>query len=224
MKSTVIAIDGPAASGKSSVARGLAERIAFYYVNSGAMYRALTWHVLHQGADPADPIAVAHIAESARIVTGFENAVAFIEIDGFRPTTQLHEQPVNRAVSAVSTVPAVRDRLVAEFRNLAAAHAVVVEGRDIGSIVFPDAAFKFYLDAPQSIRERRRAAQGQADEIATRDRIDSSRRTAPLVIARDALVIDTSELDLAGVIGAIYDHLSNAGLFANDPAPVRATS
>lgn len=218
MKPTVIAIDGPAASGKSSVARGLAEQIGFFYVNSGVMYRAITWHVLRVGVDPAATASVAQATAVADIVTGFDGRVAFIEIDGFRLSTQLHDEPVNRSVSAVSTVPTVRDRLVAEFRFLATRHNVVVEGRDIGSVVFPDAPFKFYLDAPASIRQRRRTAQGQTDEIATRDHLDSSRHTAPLVIARDACVIDTSELDLGGVIEVIHGHLAAAGLFSNEPA------
>lgn len=222
MKQTVIAIDGPAASGKSSVARGLAERLGFDYVNSGMMYRAVTWHILNQGIDPADANSVAHAAASAGIVTGYDGPFAYIQIDGFRPGPQLHEESINRSVSAVSTVPLVRERLVREIRALAREHDVVVEGRDIGSVVFPSTPYKFYLDAPQSIRQSRRAAQGQADEIASRDRIDSSRRTAPLIIAPDAAVIDTSALDLDGVIDAILSKLAAAGCHPAPSSPARS--
>ncbi|MGC1481501.1 MAG: (d)CMP kinase [Chthoniobacterales bacterium] len=220
----VIAIDGPAASGKSSVARGLAAAFGFSYINSGAMYRAFTWHVLNRGIDPADSEAVATAAKEARIETGFEDGRSTIDIDGFRPIDQLRDESVNRAVSAVSAVEAVRDRLVEAFRVLASRHNVIIEGRDIGSVVFPDTPYKFYLDAPADIRQRRRAAEGQHDEVASRDHLDSSRRTAPLVVAPDAIVVDTSCLDLAGVIEEVSRHLVAMGLspqgsaFA-DPGP-----
>ena len=208
----VIAIDGPAASGKSSVARALGRALGFAYVNTGAMYRAATWHVLRSGVDPQATAAVAAVLVNARLRTGFEGRRSFIEIDGIRPYEQLRDESVNRAVSAVSSVPEVRARLVAEFRALAAAGDCVVEGRDIGSIVFPDTAYKFYLDASPEVRQSRRNAQGQRDEVAARDRVDSSRHTAPLTIARDATVIDTSELDLDEVIGAVQHALAAKGL------------
>ncbi len=212
MTHVVIAIDGPAASGKSSVARGVSQRFGFSYINSGAMYRALTWHVLHRGIDPSDSAAVAEVANQARIEAGFEDGRSTIQIDGFRPIDQLREERVNRAVSAVSAVEAVRDQLVRVFRDLAANHDVIIEGRDIGSVVFPDTPYKFYLDAPANVRQQRRAAEGQRDEIASRDRLDSSRRTAPLVIAPDAFVIDTSRHDLEGVIAEVSQHLLDVGL------------
>ena len=209
---TVIAIDGPAASGKSSVARGLAEQLGFFYINTGAMYRAATWHVLRVGANPQSVVAVAQAITGATIRTGFESRRSFIDIDGIRPYEQLRDEAVNRAVSAVSSVPEVRERLVAEFRKLASEGDSVVEGRDIGSVVFPDTPWKFYLDASPEVRQSRRNAQGQRDEVAARDRIDSSRHTAPLTIARDAAVIDTENLDLEEVIGTIQHSLSARGL------------
>jgi cytidylate kinase len=212
MNPVVIAIDGPAASGKSSVARGLGERFGFSYINSGAMYRALTWFVLDRGIDPADAIAVAQAVTTVRIDTGFERGRSTIEIDGFRPIDQLRTKSVNRAVSAVSAVEPVRDRLVQVFRDLATRCDVIIEGRDIGSVVFPDTPYKFYLDAPSLVRQQRRTAEGEQDEIASRDQHDSSRRTAPLVIAPDAVVIDTSHHDLAGVIGAVAANLLARGL------------
>jgi len=215
---TIIAIDGPAASGKSSVARGLAERLGFNYINTGATYRALTWHVLRSGVNPEIATAVAALIANADIRTGFENRHSFIEVGGIRPFEQLREEAVNRAVSAVSCVPAVRDRLVAEFRALATLGDCIVEGRDIGSVVFPDTPYKFYLDANPEVRQSRRNAQGQRDEVAARDRIDSSRHTAPLTIARDAMVIDTSDLDLDEVIGAVQHSLAARGLPACENA------
>jgi cytidylate kinase len=209
---TVIAIDGPAASGKSSVARGLAQQLGFSFINTGAMYRAATWHVLRSGADPNSPASVTETIASADIRTGFENGFSFIEIGGFRPHDELRGETVNRAVSAVSSVPALRERLVDEFRALARSNDSVVEGRDIGSVVFPDTPYKFYLDASPEVRQRRRNAQGQMDEIAVRDRVDSSRHTAPLTIAPDATVIDTTPLDLDEVIAVIHDALIAKGL------------
>ncbi len=211
---TVIAIDGPAASGKSSVARGLARQLGFSFINTGAMYRAATWHVLRLQIDPQSAVAVAEASAHADFRTGFENRHSFIEIGGFRPHDELRHENVNRAVSAVSSVPAVRERLVQEFRNLAASVDCVVEGRDIGSIVFPETPFKFYLDATPEIRQTRRNAQGQRDEIAARDRIDSSRHTAPLTIAKDAVVIDTTRLDLDEVIAVVHQALLAKGLSA----------
>ncbi len=212
MNPVVIAIDGPAASGKSSVARGLGERFGFSYINSGAMYRAVTWFVLSRDIDPADTAAVGAAVTSVRIETGFEQGRSTIEIDGFRPIEQLRAPSVNRAVSAISAVESVRDRLVQVFRDLATRADVIIEGRDIGSIVFPDTPYKFYLDAPSHVRQQRRAAEGEQDEIASRDQHDSSRRTAPLVIAPDAVVIDTSHHDLAGVIGEVAANLLSRGL------------
>lgn len=209
---TVIAIDGPAASGKSSVARGLAHQLGYSFINTGAMYRAATWHVLRVGIDPHSSAAVTEAFEHAALRTGFENRHSFIEIEGFRPHEELRQENVNRAVSAVSSVPAVRARLVEQFRALARLVDCVVEGRDIGSVVFPETPFKFYLDASPEIRQSRRNAEGQSDEIAARDRLDSSRHTAPLTIANDATVIDTSRLDLDEVISAVHEVLIAKGL------------
>lgn len=211
MSRIVIAIDGPAASGKSSVAKGLAERLGIFYVNSGAMYRAATWHILHSGIDPSDANQVTAAILAADVQTGFESGRSVISIDGFRPTEELRDPRVNRSVSAVSAVPDVRERLVREFHRLAREYDCVVEGRDIGSVVFPSTPYKFYLDASPEERQRRRAAEGQSDEISARDRSDSSRHTAPLTIATDATVIDTTHMDLGEVIAAIHADLAARG-------------
>jgi cytidylate kinase len=208
----VIAIDGPAASGKSSVAHALAQRLRFSYVNSGAMYRAVTWHVLQRGVDAHQTAAVAAAVEQASIVCDLVDNQSRILIDNQDPTPHLRDDDVNRAVSLVSSVPRVREILVARMREYANKDNVVMEGRDIGSVVFPETPFKFYIDAHPEVRVKRRLAEGQRDEIAARDRVDSSRAASPLVIAPDAAVIDTSALTIDGVVDQIIQRLSAKGL------------
>jgi cytidylate kinase len=208
----VIAIDGPAASGKSSVARELARRLGFVYVNSGAMYRAITWHILEHGIDPDDGERIAAAADAASIVCEIANKQSRILIGNVDPTAHLRDNHVNNAVSQVSTVPQVRKILTEKMRNYTRDHDLVVEGRDIGSVVFPDTPYKFYVDASPEVRLRRRAAEGQHDEIASRDRVDSSRRASPLIISEDAHVIDSSNLTIEGVVGEIIGRLRLKGL------------
>src|SRR5438105_9548340 len=208
----VIAIDGPDASGKSSVARELAQRLGFLHVNSGAMYRAITWHVLQHGVNPDDGARIAQTVESARITCGLENNQSRILIDDVDPTDHLRDDRVNEGVSRVSSVPRVREILVAKMRSYARHHDLVMEGRDIGSVVFPDTAYKFYVDASPEVRLRRRAAQGQRDEITMRDHADSSRPVSPLVVAKDACIIDTSHLTIEQVVNEIIGRLEQNGL------------
>ncbi len=211
----VIAIDGPAASGKSSVARTLARRLGFAYVNSGAFYRAATWFVLERGVDPGEAAAVAAVFAGARIETGLGGGSgneSFIRLDGREPDEPaLRAAVVNGGVSAVASVPAVREALTARLREIAVAapRGTVMEGRDIGSSVFPQTPYKFYIDASPEVRAQRRSAQpgGGPDEIAARDRVDSTRRASPLVIADDAHVIDSSRLTIDGVVGEIIGRL-----------------
>jgi cytidylate kinase len=211
----VIAIDGPAASGKSSVARELARRLNFIYVNSGAMYRAVTWYVLERGVSPDDSAGIARLVESATISTEFQNNELRIRIDDVDPTESLREDRVNNAVSRVSAVPRVRQILVEKMRDYARQHDLVIEGRDIGSVVFPETPFKFYIDASPEVRSRRRAAQGEQDAITVRDYADSSRATSPLVVAKDAEVIDTSHLTIDGVVDEILARLRRKGLIVD---------
>jgi cytidylate kinase len=208
----VIAIDGPAASGKSSVARELARRLGFAYVNSGAMYRAATWHVLEHGIDPNNPEAVARLIESAPFICDLEANQSRITIAGIDPANFLRDDRVNDGVSLVSSVPRVREILVKMMHDYATNYDVVMEGRDIGSVVFPDTPYKFYIDASPEIRLQRRAAQGQRDQIAARDRADSSRHASPLIIAEDAHVIDSSNLTIDGVVGEIIGQLKRKGM------------
>jgi cytidylate kinase len=207
----VIAIDGPAASGKSSVARELARRVGFVYVNSGAMYRAVTWHVLDRGIDPADRRAVAELAGSMRMDCDLDGDESRILIDGADPSSHLRDVRVNEGVSLVSSVPRVREVLVEKMRAYAIDRDVVMEGRDIGSVVFPHTPYKFYIDASPEIRSQRRAAQGQTDRIAARDQADSSRSASPLTIAPDAVVIDSSTLTIEGVVSHIIERLRAKG-------------
>ena len=208
----IIAIDGPAASGKSSVALALAQRLGFSYVNSGALYRALTWHVLQRSVDVHQPAAVVAAVEQSKIACELVDNKSRILINDQDPTSHLREDNVNRAVSIVSSIPRVRQILVPRMRECAKADNVVMEGRDIGSVVFPETPFKFYIDASPEVRVQRRRAEGQRDEIAARDRADSSRAASPLVVAPDAEVIDTSTLTIEGVVNEIMCRLKQKGL------------
>jgi CMP/dCMP kinase len=202
----VIAIDGPAASGKSSVSRELARRLNFVYVNSGAMYRAVTWTVLDHGIDPDDKVAIVKFISSSRLGGKFVDGEFHLLINDVDLTPHLHEDRVNAEVSRVSAVPEVRKLLVQRMRDYAK-HDLVIEGRDIGSVVFPDTPYKFYIDASPEVRAQRRAAQGLRDEIAQRDRADSSRAASPLIVANDAEVIDTSKLTVDQVVDEIMKRL-----------------
>lgn len=208
----VVAIDGPAASGKSSVARALAKRLEFAHVNSGAIYRAIAWLVYERGAEPANAQSVMREIESSRFEFGLRNKESFILIDGVNPETHLKDQSVNRTVSVISSIPEVRTFLLNRLRTYTALDDVVMEGRDIGSTVFPETPYKFYIDASPDVRAQRRAAQGLDDDLAYRDKIDSSRRASPLTIAEDAHVIDSSHLTIDGVVGEIIGRLKIKGL------------
>ncbi len=205
----VIAIDGPAASGKSSVARQLARRLDFAYVNSGAMYRAVTWSVLNAGIDPADKDRIAELIAHLSLGGMLKDRELHLLIDNVDLSEHLHEDRVNSEVSRVSTVPEVRQVLVQRMRDYTRKHDLVVEGRDIGSVVFSDTPYKFYIDASPEVRAQRRAAQGHRDEIARRDQADSSRATSPLVVAKDAEVIDTSNLTVEQVVDEIVKRLGD---------------
>lgn len=211
----VVAIDGPAASGKSSVARQLAKEIGFNYVNSGAMYRAATWHALRNAIPSGDSNAVVRLLETSRIDCNLEDGSSRILINGVDPAEHLHDDQVNDNVSLVSSFPGVRQLLVAKMRACTNDRDVVMEGRDIGSVVFPGTPYKFYIDASPEVRLRRRIAQGHRDQIAARDRADSSRSASPLVIAPDAHVIDSSDLTIEDVVREIIGRLKMKGMRFN---------
>jgi cytidylate kinase len=209
---TIVAIDGPAASGKSSVARELARRLGFVYVNSGAMYRAITWLALEHGISLGDHTAIVELAENAPLRSTLRDHDSILLIGDVDPEPFLHQDRVNENVSLVSSVPRVREILVDHLRRYALTNDLVMEGRDIGSVVFPETPYKFYIDASPDIRLRRREAQGLRDRITARDKADSSRRASPLIIADDAHVIDSSSLTIDGVVGEIIGRLKLKGL------------
>ena len=209
-----VTLDGPSGTGKSSVARGVAARLGAAYLDTGAMYRAATVAVLDAGADPDDADAVARAVAAARIEVGTEADAEVVLVDGVDVASRIRGAEVTRAVSAVSAVPAVRRQLVDQQRALVAgAGAVVVEGRDIGTVVLPDATLKIYLTAAPEARARRRAAQlGISEEsgiaelaadLRRRDDFDSSRADSPLRPAADAIVVDSTDLDQQGVVDRV---------------------
>jgi cytidylate kinase len=211
---TVIAIDGPAGSGKSTVARALAARLGLGYLDTGAMYRAVTWAVLRDELDPRAADDVAALAERTDLAIGER-----VLVDGTDVTAPIRGPEVSGAVSIVAANPGVRRVLVARQRAWVAEHGGgVVEGRDIGTVVFPDAVLKLYLTARPEIRAARRAMElGEADEatiaqwaanLAERDRLDSTRADSPLREASDALVVDTSDRGVAEIVEDIAGRLS----------------
>jgi cytidylate kinase len=217
---SVVAIDGPAASGKSTVARSLARRLGFSYVNSGALYRAVAWLACEQNIPLNDPSAVYTRIRGSNFELKLHNKELFVRIDGIDPAPHLRDEEVTKSVSPVSAIPEVRQFLMAHLREFLALDNLVMEGRDIGSMVFPETPYKFYIDASLEVRAHRRAAQGHTDDLYFRDRVDSSRRTSPLIIAEDAHVIDSSSLTIDGVVGEIIGRLKIQGL----PAALRLES
>ena len=200
----IIAIDGPAASGKSTVAKRVAAELGCVFVNSGGMYRAFTWLVLQKGIVAEDTPSVLDLLAATDFACGEENGVGTITIGETRMTSsEMASTEVNANVSVIASIPEVRERLVAEQRRYAERNGVVMEGRDIGSVVFPGTPFKFYIDASPEVREQRRRSEGITDSIAKRDRIDSSRKASPLVIPKDALVVDSSDLSADEVVETV---------------------
>ena len=178
-----IAIDGPAASGKSTLARLLAKKLGLIMVNSGAMYRAITWKILRENINPHDTPAVIGLLARIEIRCGHDGILSTITIDGIAPGDELRGADVNANVSAISAIPEVRNKLIALQRGYLEHSSIVMEGRDIGSVVFPDTPFKIYVDADEEVRAARRGDEGLVDSIAKRDAADSKRTTAPLIVA-----------------------------------------
>lgn len=209
MSALVVAIDGPSGSGKSSTSRGVAARLGLRYLDTGAMFRAVTWWMLSHDVDLTDPDAIAARATEPVIESGTDPHDPTILVDGEDASLAIRSDEVNAAVSPVSAVPAVRTRLLELQRAIIGAGGIVVEGRDIGSVVAPDAAVKLYLSADPEARAVRRAAEAGGDVVATqesllaRDRIDSGRITAPLTMADGAVHIDTTPYTLDEVISQV---------------------
>jgi cytidylate kinase len=207
----VIALDGPSGTGKSTVARGLARRLGFRYLDTGAMYRAITWAVLREGVDPEDADAVAELAARTQVTVTTDPDGQHVTVDGQPVDRKIRSQAVTTAVSPVSAVPAVRALLVAAQRELIGPGAVVVEGRDIGTVVAPDAPLKIFLTASTDARATRRSLQDGTDQLGTaadldrRDTYDSSRAHSPLRAAADAVHVDTTTMGIDEVIQHLVD-------------------
>ncbi|BBY42611.1 cytidylate kinase [Mycolicibacterium celeriflavum] len=212
MTDLMVAVDGPAGTGKSTVSRGLARALRARYLDTGAMYRIVTLAALRAGVDLADADAVAATAAAAELAVGYDPDEDCSYLDGEDVSTEIRGDAVTKAVSAVSAVPAVRTRLVDVQRALAAGEgSVVVEGRDIGTVVLPDADVKIFLTASAEVRARRRNEQNKAAGLADdyeavladvkrRDHLDSTRAVSPLRPADDAVVVDTSAMTQPEVI------------------------
>ncbi|GAB2467494.1 (d)CMP kinase [Jatrophihabitans fulvus] len=207
----VVALDGPSGTGKSTVARRLAQRLGARYLDTGAMYRAATVAALRAGVPLDDAVAIAQVVEAARIDISTDPQQASVRLDGDAVDTEIRSGETTAAVSAVSAVPSVRAQLVAQQRELIDDGGIVVEGRDIGSVVWPTARPKVYLTASPEVRAQRRAKELDADveaiagDIARRDGLDSSRAASPLAQAADAVELDTSELDIDQVVDRLVD-------------------
>lgn len=218
----VVALDGTSGSGKSSTSRGVAERLGLAYLDTGALYRAVTWWMLRHGVDVADADAVAARSDEPVLESGTDPRQPTITVDGEDVATAIRTPEVNAAVSPVSAVPAVRARLTEQMRTVirgaVEGPGIVVEGRDIGSVVWPDAQVKVYLSADASARATRRAAEeGGTDVAATeasllaRDQIDSGRQVAPLVMVDGAVHVDTTAHTLDEVVTQVAALVDRVG-------------
>lgn len=219
--SVIIAIDGPAGVGKSTVAKLLAARLGYLYLDTGALYRAIAWKVLHEQVEPADHARVAGLLETTSIHMQFQNGSMQVLVDGRDITGELRTPEVTSAASIVSAIPRVREWLLPVQRQIGQRGSVVAEGRDIGTKVFPFAPLKFFLDADATVRAERRhrelVAAGHREAIETtyqdlsgRDMRDRNRSVAPLVPAADARPIDTSTLDVEQVVAQMMAAVSAA--------------
>jgi cytidylate kinase len=215
---SIIAIDGPAASGKSTIGALLAEKLGYIYFDTGVMYRAVTWAALERGTDIGDETSITRLAEQVRIdvlaPTAEDGRQYTVMCDGCDVTWAIRTPEVDRAVSPVSAYPGVRAAMTAQQRRIGLAGHVVMVGRDIGTVVLPEADLKIYLDASAEERACRRLSEclargettGFEDVLAAmtrRDQIDSGRATAPLRPAEDAVIVDSTYLDIAGVMQVV---------------------
>ena len=210
----IIAIDGPAASGKSTVAKALAVRLGFHYLDTGAMYRAIAWRALETGVDVNDEPALARIARTEKISFGYDSGSALptlVYIGEEDVTTAIRTPTVDDAVSPVSSWPLVREAMVAQQREIGASSDIVVEGRDIGTVVFPNAEVKIFLTASTEERARRRTVdmtdrghemsqESVQEALERRDVYDSTREASPLAPAEDAVLLDTTPLSIDQVV------------------------
>jgi cytidylate kinase len=216
MKTLIIAIDGPSGAGKGTIARAVAKRLGYRHVDTGAMYRALAWNALRHGIDLSDEAAVSALAHRS----DFDVSDGRVRADGHDVATAIRTPEMDIAASLVARQPHVREALIARQRALGAQGGIVMEGRDIGTVVFPGADVKIFLDASPEERARRRAtdpahASGKgaaaipevATALAERDRLDSTRAASPLTVADDAVVIDTTTLSIGEAVDRVMEEV-----------------
>ena len=215
----VVAVDGPSASGKSTVSRCLAKMLGYIYVDSGAMYRAITWKALDLGLDVNNTLAVIGMMHTIKVSFEIVDGAAHMLIDNVYPGDAIRTPSVTEKVSIIAAIPEVRQILVQHQRAMTKFGSLVMEGRDIGSVVFPDTPHKFYLEASPEVRAKRRAHDLEAmlhiqanqdsvqESLARRDKLDSGRSTSPLQIALGATVIENSHLSIEENARVIYDHI-----------------
>ena len=236
-QAVIIAVDGPAASGKSTVSRAVARMLGFNYVDSGAMYRTVTWKALEMGVDVEDQTAVVETLRTMKVHFELVDREVRMLINGVNPCSAIRGPRVTEKVSVVAAIPEVRQILVQYQRSLTEFGSLVMEGRDIGSVVFPNTPHKFYLDANPDVRAHRRALDleamklqvdqvGVAQELQRRDKLDSTRQTAPLQIAPGATIVDNSKQGADATAKIIVDHIrqQSPGLLSSGGVGLRRGS
>lgn len=215
-QSKIIAIDGPSASGKSTVSKAVAKQFGFFYVDSGAMYRGVTWDALRNGIDPEHGDAVTARLAMAQWAFRVEDGASVFSIDGITPVAELRDKATREAVADVAAIPAIREFVVQSLRNLSELGSLVMEGRDITTVVFPDTPYKFYLDADPEERAMRRYRElvdaGESEKaedvlasLKRRDTKDQSRETAPLQLGEGVHKINSTSMGLDEVIQTVID-------------------
>jgi cytidylate kinase len=208
----VIAIDGTAASGKSTFGKALGRHFGYPYVNTGAMYRGVTWYLQNKDVTLTELDAIERAFASVSVETSLQDGELAFRIGGIDPLPHVREARVNEGVSLVARIAAVRKLLVAQQQQLAELGPLVMEGRDIGTVVFPQTPYKFFLDADPEIRAQRRSQQGETDAIRQRDAIDSQRKESPLTCAPDALRLDSGRSSVEELVAVALQHLAARGL------------
>lgn len=221
-QTTIVAVDGPSASGKSTVSRRTAQAVGFIYVDSGALYRGITWKCVKEGIDVKDSQAVTNLLIRMNMELVLKDGAVGYRIDGEDPGQEIRAEPVRERVADIAAQQSVRVYIVEKLRMMTKFGSLVMEGRDIGTVVFPDTPFKYYLDADPEERARRRAAEIKVQEgtedvgavlssLRRRDQKDSSRATAPLQIALGAKIINSTGMTVEQVVDTIVADLKAAG-------------